>query len=62
MYSYIVTIVCTRLNLPVLCATAQLTKVFVNWSVVIRLSFLAQAILFDENNELMTIVNGNAKI
>jgi len=30
--------------------------------VVIRLDFLAQAILFDKNNLLMTIVNGNAEI
>jgi len=30
--------------------------------VVIRLDFLAKVILFDENNELMTIANGNAKI
>jgi len=54
---------CTRLNLPVLCTSAQLTKVYVNWSVVIiRLDFFVQVILFDENNELMTIVNGNVKI
>jgi len=38
---YIIMIVCTRLNLPVLCTTAQLTKVFVNWSVIIRFDFLA---------------------
>jgi len=30
--------------------------------VVIGLDFLAWAILFDENNELMTIVKRNAKI
>jgi len=29
---------------------------------IIRLDFLAQAILFDENNELMAIVNGNVKV
>jgi len=34
----------------------------VNWLVIIRLDFLAQAILFDENNELIAIVNGNVKI
>jgi len=28
---------------------------------MIRLNFLAEAILFDVNNELMTIVNGNEK-
>jgi len=56
----IIMIVCTRLNLPVLCTTAQLTKVYVNWSVVITFDSLALAILFDENNELMAIVNGNA--
>jgi len=38
----------------------EITKICVNWSVIIRLDFLASAILFDENNELMTIVNGNA--
>jgi len=36
---FIIMIVFTRLNLPVLYTTAQLTKVFVNWSMVIRLDF-----------------------
>jgi len=38
----IIMIVCTRLSLPVLCSTttAQLTKVYVNWSAIIRLDFL----------------------
>jgi len=62
MYIVMNMIVCTWLNLPVLCTITQLIKVFVIWSVVIRLDFLAQAILFDEYKESMIIVNGNAKI
>jgi len=50
-----------KLTCIVYYTTVHLTKVYeyVIWSMVMRLHFLAQAILFDENNELMAIVNGN---